>query len=96
MSSDSKNSDMNDRSGSGNDPKRENERAKTGQQSQDALRHQQDARHHKFHNGPLPGGADDKTGQKSQARAQQDSVDIQSDGQQPEVPKVGSRDALGG
>jgi hypothetical protein len=81
MSNDSKSSNMNDRRGS---------------ESQDALRHQQDARHHKFHNGPLPNGADEKTDQKSQARAQQDSVDIQSEGQQPEVPKVGSKDALGG
>jgi hypothetical protein len=68
----------------------------TGQGSQDAVRHQKDALHHKFHKSP-PSAADEKNGQKSQARAQQDSVDIQqSEGLQPEIPKVGSRDARGG
>ena len=50
----------------------------TGQQSQDALRHQQDAAHHKVHKSPLPGAADSDAGL------------------QPEIPKVGSRDAPGG
>jgi hypothetical protein len=62
-------------------------------QSQDAIRHQKDAVHHKSHKGLL----DEKSGQQSQARAQQDSVDMQQiDGHQPEIPKVGSRDAPGG
>jgi hypothetical protein len=65
--------------------------------SQDALRHEKDAQHHKFHKGPQPSTADEKNGQQSQARAQQDSVEVQhSEAQQPEIPKVGSRDALGG
>jgi hypothetical protein len=55
--------------------------------SQDALRHEKDAQHHKF----------EKNGQQTQARAQQDSVEVQhSEEQQPEIPKVGSPDALGG
>ena len=54
--------------------------ANTGQQSQDALRHQQDALHHKFHSGPRP----DAAAETSEA------------GEQPEIPKVGSRDAPGG
>jgi hypothetical protein len=65
-------------------------------QSQDAVRHEKDALHHKFHKGPHPSGADENN-QQSQARAQQDSVDMQQiEGQQPEIPKVGSRDAPGG
>jgi hypothetical protein len=68
-----------------------------GQQSQDAVRHQKDALHHKFHNGQQSGGSDQKADQQSQARAQQDSVDMQQiEGQQPEIPKVGSLDAPGG
>ena len=51
------------------------------QQSQDALRHQKDAVHHKVHKGPLPGVKDATEGDA---------------GQQPEIPKVGSRDAPGG
>jgi hypothetical protein len=66
-------------------------------QSQDAVRHEKDALHNKFHKGPQRGGADEKNDQESQARAQQDSVDMQQiEGQQPEIPKVGSRDAPGG
>ena len=69
----------------------------TGQGSQDAVRHEKDALHHKFHKGPQPSGTDEKNDQQSQARAQQDSVDMQQiEGQQPEIPKVGSRDAPGG
>jgi hypothetical protein len=65
--------------------------------SQDAVRHQKDALHHKFHKVSQPRAADGKNGQQSQARAQQDSVDVQhSETPQPEIPKVGSRDALGG
>jgi hypothetical protein len=68
-----------------------------GQGSQDAVRHQKDALHHKFSNGAKPSAASEKNSQRSQARAQQDSVDMQQDeGQQPEIPKVGSRDAPGG
>jgi hypothetical protein len=56
-------------------------------QSQDAIRHQKDALHHKFHKDPI----DEKTEQ------QPDSDDAQQiEGQQPEIPKVGSRDAPGG
>jgi hypothetical protein len=66
-------------------------------QSQDAVRHEKDALHHKFHKGPQPSAEEEKNDQKSQARAQQDSVDMQQiEGQQPEIPKVGSRDAPGG
>jgi hypothetical protein len=74
---------------------RENKSDHTDQGSQDAVRHEKDALHHKFHNTPQPSRADERKNQRSQARAQQDSVDIQSDGQ-PEIPKVGSRDAPGG
>lgn len=49
-------------------------------QSQDALRHEEDARHNKRHKTPLPGVPEDE----NTAR------------QQPEIPKVGSRDAPGG
>jgi hypothetical protein len=62
------------------DPKNSNRQ--TGQ-SQDAVRHEKDALHHKFHKGPQPGSADE-------------SNDQQIEGQQPEIPKVGSRDAPGG
>jgi hypothetical protein len=53
---------------------------KTSQQSQDALRHEGDALHHKFHKGPQPGS----TAEKGEPE------------EQPEIPKVGSRDAPGG
>jgi hypothetical protein len=66
-------------------------------QSQDAVRHEKDALHHKIHKGPQQSRADEKNDQASQARAQQDSVDMQQiEGQQAEIPKVGSRDAPGG
>ncbi|HTB88259.1 MAG TPA: hypothetical protein VK743_09920 [Steroidobacteraceae bacterium] len=65
-------------------------------QSQDAVRHEEDALHHKFHKDPRPGGDDKKDDRGSQARAQQDSIDIQPSEGQPEIPKVGSRDAPGG
>jgi hypothetical protein len=60
---------------------------KTGQQSQDAQRHQQDPAHHKFY-----------SSQQSQGEPQQDDSDMDQTeaGQQPEIPKVGSRDAPGG
>jgi hypothetical protein len=65
--------------------------------SQDAVRHEKDASHHKFHNGPRPSAETEKNDRRSQERAQQDSVDMQQiEGQQPEIPKVGSRDAPGG
>jgi hypothetical protein len=68
-----------------------------GQGSQDAVRHEKDALHHKFHKGPQQSGPDEKNDQQSQTRAQQDSLDMQQiEGQQPEIPKVGSRDAPGG
>jgi hypothetical protein len=53
----------------------------SGQQSQDALRHQKDALHHKVPKTPLPGVKDPIEGDA---------------GQQAEIPKVGSRDAPGG
>ena len=65
-------------------------------QSQDAVRHEKDAMHHKFHKGPQASGAAKKSDQESQARMQQDSVDMQPSEGQPEIPKVGSRDAPGG
>jgi hypothetical protein len=40
--------------------------SKTGHQSQDALRHQQDAPHHKDGKRRQPGGADSESGQQSQ------------------------------
>ena len=49
-------------------------------QSQDASRHRKDALHHKFHSGPRP----DETVEKGEPV------------EQPEIPKVGSRDAPGG
>jgi hypothetical protein len=52
----------------------------TQQKSQDALRHEKDALHHKFHSAPQP----DAAPETSEA------------GEQPEIPKVGSRDAPGG
>ena len=66
-------------------------------QSQDAVRHEKDALHHKFHKDPHRSRADEKNDRDSQARAQEDGVDMQQiEGQQPEIPKVGSRDAPGG
>jgi hypothetical protein len=68
-----------------------------GQGSQDAVRHEKDAQHHKFHKESRPSSGDEKNAQRSKARAQQDSVDMQQiEGQHPEIPKVGSRDAPGG
>jgi hypothetical protein len=52
----------------------------TPQKSQDALRHEKDALHHKFHSSPQP----DTAAETNEA------------GEQPEIPKVGSRDAPGG
>jgi hypothetical protein len=71
---------------------------KTGQQSQDALRHQQDVAHHKVHKSPPSAAADTRNGQQSQGRSQtDDTASNESEaGQQPEIPKVGSRDAPGG
>jgi hypothetical protein len=61
MSNDSKNANVNERSGSGkNDTNRPNDTAqKTGQQSQDAARHQNDKAHQH-------GASDNKSGQQSQ------------------------------
>jgi hypothetical protein len=52
-----------------------------GRQSQDSLRHQEDALHNKRHKSPLPGV--------------KDAIENEA-GQQTEIPKVGSRDAPGG
>jgi hypothetical protein len=83
-----------------NDNKDQNDTKVSNRQtglSQDAVRHEKDALHHKFHKGPQQSSQDEKNDQKSQARAQQDSADMQQlEGQQPEIPKVGSRDAPGG
>jgi hypothetical protein len=49
--------------------------------SQDAARHRKDALHHK---------AREENGQNS------DDPELSEPGQQPEIPKVGSRDAPGG
>jgi hypothetical protein len=65
--------------------------------SQDAVRHEKDVLHHKFHNGPRSSADTEKNDRRSQERAQQDSADMQQiEEQQPEIPKVGSRDAPGG
>jgi hypothetical protein len=50
-------------------------------ESQDALRHEQDAQHNKAHKSPLPG--------------KKEAIENEAT-QQPEIPKVGSRDAPGG
>ncbi len=65
-------------------------------QSPDAVRHEKDALHHKFHKSPQPGARAEKPDQQAQARTQQDSADMQPSEGQPEIPKVGSRDAPGG
>jgi hypothetical protein len=65
-------------------------------QSQDAVRHEKDALHHKFHKSPQPSREDEKNDQRSQARPQSDKDDLQPGEGQPETPKVGSRDAPGG
>jgi hypothetical protein len=64
--------------------------------SQDAVRHQKDALHHKFPKDPQPSAAEKRIARRSQAKAQQDSVEMQQNEGLPEVPKVGSRDAPGG
>lgn len=64
-------------------------------QSQDAVRHDRDALHHKFPKGPRSGSADEVNA--SRDRAQRESIDTEPDDAQPrEVPRVGSRDAPGG
>jgi hypothetical protein len=56
-----------------------------------------DIQNHRAAKNPDRGNALDLKGQRSQARSQQDSVDMQQiEGQQPAIPKVGSRDAPGG
>jgi hypothetical protein len=54
--------------------------------SQDAIRHQKDALHHKLHKDPEAG----------KSAEQLDSDSEQQIEELPEVPKVGSRDAPGG
>lgn len=68
----------------------------SGRGSQDAVRHEKDALHHKFHEGQQSSAKDESNDQRSPARAQQDSVDVQPSDGQPEISKVGSRDAPGG
>lgn len=58
----------------------------TGPGSQDAVRHEKDAQHHKFRSGSQP----------SEPVGKNDRQSPQSEEQQPEIPKVGSRDAPGG
>ena len=65
-------------------------------QSQDSVRHEKDALHHKFHKSPQPSAKAEKSDQPSQAGAQQDTADMQPGEGQAEIPKVGSRDAPGG
>jgi hypothetical protein len=66
-------------------------------QSQDALRHERDALHHKFHKGPLRDTSllDNKSARQPYNEAEQEGDLEQLEGQ-PEIPKVGSRDAPGG
>jgi hypothetical protein len=53
--------------------------------------------HRGNNNTARPSRADEKNDQRSRETAQQDSVDIQEgEEDQPEIPKVGSRDAPGG
>jgi hypothetical protein len=66
-----------------------------GQSSQDAVRHEKDALHHKFHKTSRSGAAA-RNDEQSRASTQQDSSDMQPGEGQPEIPKVGSRDAPGG
>jgi len=75
MSNDNRNANMNDLgSPMKNDPNRGSDAAqKTGQQSQDASRHQQDATHHPIDKSPQQGGADKKGGQQLQGGSQKDN-----------------------
>ena len=75
MSSDSKNANTNEHSGSGkNDPNRPKDTAhRTGQQSQDAARHQNDKSHQH-------GASDHKSGQQSQGSANKDSRGMKQGG----------------
>jgi hypothetical protein len=82
-----------------NNSKQDNDAERiTGQQSQDAQRHQQDAVHHKVHKSPRPSAADTQNARQAQRGPQNGDINgNDSDaGQQPEIPKVGSRDAPGG
>ena len=65
-------------------------------QSQDSVRHEKDALHHKFHKSPQASAKAEKSDQQSQATALHDSADMQPSEGQAEIPKVGSRDAPGG
>ncbi len=58
----------------------DNKNNPTGQ-SRDAVRHEQDALHHKFHKSPLPASGEEEN-------------DVQPSA--AEIPQVGSRDAPGG
>jgi general stress protein YciG len=82
MSNDNRNADMNDRGSSiKNDPNQRSVAAqKTGQQSQDASRHQQDATHHPIDKSPQQGGADKKSGQQLQGGSQKDNCDMKQSG----------------
>jgi hypothetical protein len=82
MSNDSKNANMKEHGTTGkNDANRPDDTTqKTGQQSQDALRHQQDATHHKSHKGPQQGAADNESGQQSQAGSQKQSGGMKQGG----------------
>jgi hypothetical protein len=75
---------------SGSDPLQ-----KASQQSQDAQRHNQDAAHHNFRKGSRRASG---TQEDQQPRPQSNDGEVnQSEaGHQPEIPKVGSRDAPGG
>lgn len=73
MSNDNKGSNVNDLRGSGthDNDRADNSAQKTGQQSQDALRHQQDASHHQNAKKPQYGGSDNKARQQSQGGGHQ-------------------------
>jgi hypothetical protein len=85
MSNDSKSANVNDRGGSGqNDSNRPNDTAQnTGQQSQDATRHQQDASHHENTKTPQQDGSDSKRGQQSQGGSQKDGSAMKPAGSTP-------------
>jgi hypothetical protein len=69
----------------------ESPRSQNGEGSQDALRHQKDAVHHKLH----LGASDQKNDQQAQGIAKPDSVaQGQIQEQQAEIPKVASPASL--
>jgi hypothetical protein len=81
MSNDNKDGNVNGRGGSGkNDPNRGNDTTQTGQQSQDAVRHQQEGSHHPKDKSEQQGGSGNKIGQQSQGGSQKDSEGMKQRG----------------